>query len=240
MCDGLEKVGLPQSDQGRPRINFLTVRRYPTKFPLAQSMSSTGATADGFRPPVRDRSCRRRAVPIDWQRRGVVPIHRSRPRLHREISSGPRVATAVRRAIAPADDGRIPYERLIPGIGRQLALMRPVDRKVASPDATKRKLVALKKHAKILCEDMSASASETAHLNRRNCAGKSKAPVTGWQGRTSKKSGNASCADCGGTLLWPDGHEADPHHADGRRQSPWSISRVPRNNIQDFRHQGFG
>jgi hypothetical protein len=31
-----------------PRINFLTVRRYPTKFPLAQSMSSTGATADGF------------------------------------------------------------------------------------------------------------------------------------------------------------------------------------------------
>jgi hypothetical protein len=60
--------------------------------------------------------------------------------------------------IAPADDGRIPYERLIPGIGRQLALMRPVDRKVASPDATKRKLVALKKHAKILCEDMSAMA----------------------------------------------------------------------------------
>jgi hypothetical protein len=60
--------------------------------------------------------------------------------------------------IAPADDGRIPYERLIPGIGRQLALMKPVDRKVASPDATKRKLVALKKHAKILCEDMSAMA----------------------------------------------------------------------------------
>ena len=43
--------------------------------------------------------------------------------------------------IAPADDGRIPYECLIPGIGRQLALMKPVDRKVASPDATKRKLV---------------------------------------------------------------------------------------------------
>jgi hypothetical protein len=60
--------------------------------------------------------------------------------------------------IAPPDDGRIPYEWLIPGIGRQLALMKPVDRKVASPDATKRKLVALKKHAKILCKDMSAMA----------------------------------------------------------------------------------
>ena len=69
--------------------------------------------------------------------------------------------------IAPPDDGRIPYEWVIPGIGRQLALMKPVDRKVASPDATKRKLVALKKHAKlvalkehakILCEDMSAMA----------------------------------------------------------------------------------
>jgi hypothetical protein len=51
--------------------------------------------------------------------------------------------------IAPPDDGKIPYEWLIPGIGRQLALMKPVDRKVASPDAAKRKLVALKKHAKI-------------------------------------------------------------------------------------------
>ena len=60
--------------------------------------------------------------------------------------------------IAPPDEGGIPYECLIPGIGRQLALMKPVDRKVASPDATKRKLVALKKHAKILCEDMSAMA----------------------------------------------------------------------------------
>jgi hypothetical protein len=60
--------------------------------------------------------------------------------------------------IAPPDDGGIPYEWVIPGIGRQLALMRPVERKVASPDATKRKLVALKKHAKILCEDMSAMA----------------------------------------------------------------------------------
>ena len=47
--------------------------------------------------------------------------------------------------IAPPDDGRIPYEWLIPGIGRQLALMKPVDRKVASPDATKRRLVALKR-----------------------------------------------------------------------------------------------
>ena len=60
--------------------------------------------------------------------------------------------------INPPDDGGIPYEWLIPGIGRQLALMKPVDRKVASPDATKRKLGALKKHAKILCEDMSAMA----------------------------------------------------------------------------------
>src|ERR1700730_13461485 len=54
--------------------------------------------------------------------------------------------------------GGIPHEWLIPGIGRQLALMKPVDRKVAPPDATKRKLVALKKHAKTLCEDMSAMA----------------------------------------------------------------------------------
>jgi hypothetical protein len=60
--------------------------------------------------------------------------------------------------IAPPADGRIPYEWVIPGIGRQLALMKPVDRKVASPDATKRKLAALKKLAKILCEDMSAMA----------------------------------------------------------------------------------
>jgi hypothetical protein len=45
---------------------------------------------------------------------------------------------------SPAD-GRIPYEWVIPSIGRQLALMKPLDRKVASPDATKRKLVALKK-----------------------------------------------------------------------------------------------
>ena len=50
--------------------------------------------------------------------------------------------------IAPPDDGRIPYEWVIPGIGRQLALMKPVDCKVASPDAAKRKLGALKKHAK--------------------------------------------------------------------------------------------
>ena len=65
-------------------------------------------------------------------------------------------ATFRKLPIAPPDDGRIPYEWLIPGIGRQLALMKPVDRKVASPAATKRRLVALKKHAKILCEDMSA------------------------------------------------------------------------------------
>jgi len=58
--------------------------------------------------------------------------------------------------VAPPDDGNIPYEWVIPGIGRQLALMKPVDCKVASPDAAKRKLGALKKHAKILCEDMSA------------------------------------------------------------------------------------
>ena len=50
--------------------------------------------------------------------------------------------------IAPPDDGRIPYEWVIPGIGRQLALMKPVDCKVASPDAAKRKLGALKKHPK--------------------------------------------------------------------------------------------
>ena len=178
-------------------------------------MSSTGATADGF-----DRQFGiGRACPRDWQRRGVVPIHRSRPRLHRKFLRGrgrfaeqvqclhlPDVRPAYRLdrpwacyesapetvrfkywaflsyshpdtrstnmtglqaeleaafrklPIAPADDGRIPYERLIPRIGRQLALMRPVERKVASPDATKRKLVALKKHAKILCEDMSAIA----------------------------------------------------------------------------------
>jgi hypothetical protein len=146
--------------------------------------------------------------------------------------------------IAPPDDGRIPYERLIPGIGRQLALMKPVDRKVASPDATKRKLVALKKHAKILCEDMSAMALlpprlrilivEIAH------AEDPKLPPPAGRGAPQKSQVNAGCPDCGGALLWPDGHKADPHHADGRRQSPWSISRVLSNNIQDFRHQGFG
>ena len=62
------------------------------------------------------------------------------------------------RKLPIAPPGGIPYEWLIPGIGRQLALMKPVERKVASPDATKRKLVALKKHAKIHCEDMSAMA----------------------------------------------------------------------------------
>jgi hypothetical protein len=122
--------------------------------------------------------------------------------------------------IAPPDEGGIPYEWLIPGIGRQLALMKPVDRKVASPDATKRRLVALKKHNR---------------ASYRNCArGRSKAPATGWQGRASKKSGNAGCADCGGALLWPDGHEADPHHAAGRRQSPWSISRSFSQQFTEF------
>jgi hypothetical protein len=60
--------------------------------------------------------------------------------------------------IAPPVDRKIPYEWVIPGIGRQLALMKSVERKVASPDAAKRKLGALKKHAKTLCEDMSAMA----------------------------------------------------------------------------------
>jgi hypothetical protein len=46
--------------------------------------------------------------------------------------------------IAPPDDG-IPYEWLIPGIGRQLALMKPVDCKIASPDAAKRKTRSLEK-----------------------------------------------------------------------------------------------
>jgi hypothetical protein len=66
-----------------------------------------------LRPPVRDRSCRRRAAPNDWQRQGVVPIHRSGPRLHREIPSGPRVATAVRRADSVPAPARCP-----PGISR--------------------------------------------------------------------------------------------------------------------------
>jgi len=60
--------------------------------------------------------------------------------------------------IAPPDDGGIPYELLMPGIVHELALMKAVDRKVVSRDATKRKLLAMKKHAKMLCEDMSAMA----------------------------------------------------------------------------------
>ena len=130
--------------------------------------------------------------------------------------------------IAPPDDGGIPYEWVIPGIGRQLALMRPVDRKVASPDATKRKLVALKKHAKILCEDMSAMALlplklrilivEIAHAENP------KLPPPAGRGAPQKKSGNVGCADCGGTLLWPDGTRPT-RITPTRRQSPWSISR---------------
>jgi hypothetical protein len=56
--------------------------------------------------------------------------------------------------IVPPDDGKIPYEWLIPCIGRKLALMKPVDRKLASADVTKQKLLALKKRAKMLCQDM--------------------------------------------------------------------------------------
>ena len=110
--------GILAPEQGiGPRINFLTVRRYPTKFPLTQSRSFDRRHRGLLRPPVRDRSCRRRVAPIDWQRRGVVPIHRSRPRLHREIPSGPRVATAVRRA------GSVPAPaRCLPGISPRQAV----------------------------------------------------------------------------------------------------------------------
>jgi hypothetical protein len=48
-------------------------------------MSSTGATADGF---DRQFGIGRAGAPRDWQRRGVVPIHRSRPRLHRKFLRG--------------------------------------------------------------------------------------------------------------------------------------------------------
>jgi hypothetical protein len=132
--------------------------------------------------------------------------------------------------IAPADDGRIPYERLIPGIGRQLALMKPVDRKVASPDATKRKLVALKKHAKILCEDMSAMALLPLKLRIlivEIAQENPKLPPPAGRGAPQK----SLAMQVARTMA---------EHADGRRQSPWSISRVPSNNIQDFRHQDFG
>ena len=47
--------------------------------------------------------------------------------------------------IAPADDGRIPYEWAILGIGRQLALMKPVDRKVAFAGRHKAKISRLEK-----------------------------------------------------------------------------------------------
>jgi hypothetical protein len=60
--------------------------------------------------------------------------------------------------IAPPDDEHIPYESLLPGIVRQLALMKPVDCKVVARDATKRKLIAMKKPAKSLFEDMSTMA----------------------------------------------------------------------------------
>jgi hypothetical protein len=186
-----------------PRINFLIVRRirlnsrYPSRCrrpapPRTASTASSGSVVPATRQLIGSRRC---ANPS------------TRPRLHREFPSGPRVATAVRRAgsvptcpmsarhiastghgpvtwrervpetvrfkyraflsyshpdtgsanvtglqaeleaafrklpITPPDDGRIPHEWVIPGIGRQLALMKPVDRKVASPDATKRKLV---------------------------------------------------------------------------------------------------
>ncbi len=86
--------------------------------------------------------------------------------------------------IAPPDDGRIPYEWVIPGIGRQLALMKPVDCKVASPDAAKRKLGALKKHAKTRAQGSRCDGTrpqregeEPVRQHRQNCEiGSSKRP----------------------------------------------------------------
>ena len=53
--------------------NFLTVHRYPTKFPLTQSRSFEQRHRGRLRPPVRDRSWRRRAAPIDWLANIVQP-----------------------------------------------------------------------------------------------------------------------------------------------------------------------
>jgi hypothetical protein len=85
------------------------------------------------------------------------------------------------------DDGKIPYEWLIPGIGRQLALMKPVDRKVATPDATKRKLVALKKRAKLLCGVIRGVA---ATYNRFNYATEKRAALDLWAAHVAGLAGS--------------------------------------------------
>ena len=80
----LTEQGIIFAEQGilAPRIgnwtsdHFFSVRRYPTK-PSRCRRPAPPRTASTARS---DRSCRRRTAPIDWQRRGVVPSHRSRPR----------------------------------------------------------------------------------------------------------------------------------------------------------------
>jgi hypothetical protein len=59
---------------------------------------------------------------------------------------------------APPVEGQIPYTLCMPGIVRQLSLMKPLSRRFASGGDTTRKLVALKGLAKKLCEDTFAMA----------------------------------------------------------------------------------
>ena len=106
--------------------------------------------------------------------------------------------------IAPPDDGRIPYEWVIPGIGRQLALMKPVDCKVASPDAAKRKLGALKKHAKTRAQGSRCDGTrpqregeEPVRQHRQNCEiGSSKRPSLHSGADQLSRYGNAEVRQC--------------------------------------------
>jgi hypothetical protein len=60
--------------------------------------------------------------------------------------------------IAPPHGQGIPYAMLIPGIGRQLALMKGVDPKPQRRHDTRCKLMTMKRHARVLCEDIPAMA----------------------------------------------------------------------------------
>ena len=60
-------------------------------------------------------------------------------------------------------DGRLSYKSTIPGIVRQLALMKRVKHEAYSAEATKKKLISMKKHADALYKDLSAMVSLPMH-----------------------------------------------------------------------------
>jgi len=58
--------------------------------------------------------------------------------------------------IAPPTGMGIPYEWLIPGMGRQLSLMKPVSHQRSPCESTKRRLIDLQRNARLICEDAAA------------------------------------------------------------------------------------